>query len=123
VEDDAGGEAIAHLVAQPRQVPGVLASRGRARLDLDQFRDRTEENFRHVDRRFEQVDQRFEQVDRRLERLEVDFRDLRGEMNARFERVEGRLDALNGTLLRLGAGALVTFVVGFAGLIATQLSG
>ena len=35
MEDHAGGEAIAHLVAQPRQVPGVLRARGRARLDLD----------------------------------------------------------------------------------------
>jgi hypothetical protein len=56
------------------------------------------------------------------------MREVRGAMTAGFERVDARLDrmdarldALNETILRLGGGALVTFVVGFVGLIATQL--
>ena len=42
-------------------------------------------------------------------------------MEARFERVEGRIDDLHRTILQLGAGAVVTLVVGFAGIIVTQL--
>jgi hypothetical protein len=64
---------------------------------------------------------RFDEVDKRFDRVDADFRDLRAEMNARFERIESRIDDVNRTMLRLGAGAIVTFVVGFAGLIATQL--
>jgi hypothetical protein len=75
----------------------------------------------NVDRRFDEVDRRFGEVDRRFDRVEEDMRTLRSEMNGRFERVEERLDDVNRTILRLGGGALVTFVVGFAGLIATQL--
>jgi len=64
----------------------------------------------------------------RFDRVEADIRELRGAMDARFERVDARLDALNQTILKLGqtilklgGGALVTFVVGLGGLIATQL--
>jgi hypothetical protein len=41
--------------------------------------------------------------------------------NRRFERIDQRFDDLNSRILRLGGGALITFVVGFAGLIGTQL--
>lgn len=64
---------------------------------------------------------RFDAVDHRLNRIDADLRDLRREMNERFERVENRIDDINRTMMRLGGGALVTFVVGFAGLIATQI--
>jgi hypothetical protein len=75
------------------------------------------------------TDERFDDfarnVDHRSDRLEnkmdEGFRDLRGEMNAKFARVEERIDDINRTMLRLGGGALATFAVGFAGLIATQL--
>ncbi len=68
----------------------------------------------HTYRRFDGVDKRFDAVD-------TDLRELRSEMNVKFNRVEERIDDVNRTMLRLGAGALVTFAVGFAGLIATQL--
>ncbi len=64
---------------------------------------------------------RFDEVDRRIDRVDADIRELRGGMNTRLERVDARLDVLNQTILKLGSGALVTFVVGFAGMIATQL--
>lgn len=68
---------------------------------------------------------RFDTLERRMEdgfnRVDADMRELRTEMGSRFERVETRLDDVNRTMLRLGSGAIATFVVGFAGLIATQL--
>jgi len=60
-------------------------------------------------------------VDRRFDDLDTAVRDLRGEMHDNFARVEGRIDKLYHGILWLGGGALVTFVVGFAGLIVTQL--
>jgi hypothetical protein len=81
---------------------------------VDKLEHRMDEGFRRVDESFRRVDENFRRVDE-------DFRELRGEMNMRFERVEGRIDDLNRTMLKLGGGALVTFVAGFAGLIATQL--
>jgi hypothetical protein len=78
---------------------------------LDDFRDETA-------RRFEEAKT---ETARRFDRVEADIREIRAEMNSRFERVEGRLDDVNRTMLRLGGGAIGTFVVGFAGLIATQL--
>ncbi|MET0306064.1 MAG: hypothetical protein ABW196_07530 [Solirubrobacterales bacterium] len=73
---------------------------------------------RNVDHRFDRLEKK---VDRLSRRMDDGFRDVRTEMNAKFERVEGRIDDINRTMLRLGGGALVTFAVGFAGLIATQL--
>jgi hypothetical protein len=50
----------------------------------------------HTYRRFDGVDKRFEALERRMEdgfnRVDADLRELRGEMNARFERVEERID-------------------------------
>jgi hypothetical protein len=72
---------------------------------LDDFRDATE--------------RRFDEVDRRLDKVDADLKEMRGVVDSRFARVDARLDALNQTIMKLGAGALVTFVVGFAGLIAS----
>jgi len=71
------------------------------------------------------TDERLDDMNRRMEggfnRVDADIRSLRAEMNARFERVESRIDEVNRTMLRLGGGAIATFVAGFAGMIATQL--
>lgn len=79
----------------------------------------------HVDRRFDAVDRRFDAIERRVDkgfdRVDREIGSLRTEMNSRFERVESRIDDVNRTMLRLGGGAIVTFVVGFAGMIATQI--
>lgn len=92
---------------------------------MDDFVAHTYHRFDEVDKRFEQVDKRFEQVDRRFDSIErrmedgfkkvdEDIRGLRTEMNQRF-------DALNRTLLQIGGGAITALIVGFMGLIATQL--
>ena len=62
---------------------------------------------RHVDQRFDQVGQRFDRVD-------ADLRELRTEMNVRF-------DALQRTLIQVAGGILAAFGAALIGLIATQL--
>jgi hypothetical protein len=42
-------------------------------------------------------------------------------MNARFDRVDARFDALQRTLLQIGGGIVATFGAALIGLIATQL--
>lgn len=74
---------------------------------LDDFRD-------EVNRRFDGVDRRFEEVDRRFDKVDMEFRDLRMEMNGRF-------DSLQRTLLQIAGGTIATLLAGFAGIIITQL--
>jgi len=75
---------------------------------IDQRFDEVDRRFEQVDRRFEQIDRRFEAVDGRFEQVHVDFRELRGEMNSRF-------DAMQRLIIQM----LVTLIVGFVGVIAT----
>lgn len=79
---------------------------------IDQRFDEVDRRFDDVDRRFEAADRRFEAVDRRFDRVDGDFREMRGEMNGRF-------DATQRLIIQIGAGMLVTLIVGFAGVIAT----
>jgi uncharacterized protein YPO0396 len=80
--------------------------------------ERLDDFARNVDHRFDRLESKVDSLSRRMD---DGFRDVRSEMNVKFERVEERIDDINRTMLRLGGGALVTFAVGFAGLIATQL--
>lgn len=75
---------------------------------LEERFDRIDQRFDEVDRRFDDVDRRFEAVDRRFDRVDADFRELRGEMNGRF-------DAMQRLIIQM----LVTLIVGFVGVIAT----
>jgi hypothetical protein len=86
---------------------------------LEERFDRIDYRFDEVDRRFEVVDRRFDGVDRRFDAVErrfdqrfdqihVDFRELRGEMNSRF-------DAMQRLIIQM----LATLIVGFVGVIAT----
>jgi len=77
---------------------------------LDDFRGEVNRRFGEVDRRFDQVDRRFDQVDEKL-------RDLRSEMN----RLNGRFDSLQRTLLQMAGATIATLIAGFAGIVATQL--
>jgi hypothetical protein len=61
---------------------------------LDDLSHRVDEGFRRVDARFDAFE-------------------------ARFDALNARFDALHRTMLQLGGGMIATFVVGFAGLIAT----
>jgi len=90
---------------------------------FDSLEVRVNERFDTVDHRFDEVDRRFGEVDRRFGEVDRRF----GEVNSRLDRLgdrieagSSRIDALHRTILFLGGGALVTFVVGFAGVIATQ---
>jgi hypothetical protein len=71
------------------------------------------------------VDDLGRRMDNGFNRVDADLRALREETSQRFERVDGRIDdlheAIHRTMLQLGAGVIVTLVVGFAGIIATQL--
>jgi hypothetical protein len=61
----------------------------------------------------ERLEERFDAIDRRFDRVDADFRELRSEMNSRF-------DATQCLIFQIGAGMLATLVVGFTGVI-TQL--
>ena len=71
------------------------------------------------------MDQGFERVDRDLKagfaRIDEDMRSLRLELGSRIDAqgagLNARIDALQRTMLAM----MVTILVGFAGLIATQL--
>ncbi len=65
-----------------------------------------------LEERFDRIDQRFDDAAQRFDHIDADFRELRGEMNGRF-------DATQHLIIRIGAGMLVTLIVGFVGVIAT----
>lgn len=85
---------------------------------LDDFRGETSRRFDEVDRRFDEMR---DEMNRRFDEVNRELRTQRGEMANRFERIEGRIYDLHRTMLWLGGSAIVTFVVGFAGVIATRL--
>jgi hypothetical protein len=65
----------------------------------------------HSDRRFDAVEKRMSEG---FGRVDKDIRELRVEMDARFDRLDARFDAFQRTMLQIGGGMIV-------GLIATQL--
>jgi len=75
---------------------------------LDDFRAETARRLDGLDARFDKVDARFDKVEERFERID-----------AKFDRVHARFDDLYRAIIFLGGGVIVTFVVGFAGLIVT----
>lgn len=72
-------------------------------------RDRLDDFAVQVWRRFDEVDRRFDRVESRLDKID-----------ARFERMEKRIDDLHRAMLLFGGGAMVAFIVGFIGIIATR---
>ncbi len=75
--------------------------------------DRLDDFGREVWRRFDDVDRRFGEVNGRLDRLE-------DRVEVGFDRINDCIDQLHRAIWILGSGALVTFAVGFVGVIATQ---
>lgn len=61
-------------------------------------------------------------MDDGFNRVDADIRDLRGEVSALRAETNARFDAFQRTMLQLGGGMIVTFVVGFASLLAAQLA-
>jgi len=60
-------------------------------------------------------------MDDGFSRVDEELRLLRGDMNALGARLDGRIDALQRTMIQVAAAIMATFVAGFLGLIATQL--
>jgi archaellum component FlaC len=81
--------------------------------EVDRRFDEIGRRFEAVDQRLEMVDRRFEAVDRRFDDVNVEFRELRGEMNNRF-------DATQRLITQIGAGMLATMIIGFISIL-TQL--
>lgn len=66
--------------------------------------ERVDERFERIDERFERVDERLDRVDERFERVEADIRELRVEMNARFDSMQR------------------TMIIGFASIVASVIA-
>lgn len=77
---------------------------------LDDFAAHTGQRFDAVDQRFDQVDRRFDQIDKRLDKADIDMRELRTEMNLRF-------DSMQRSLIQFG-GVMIAALIG---LIAAQI--
>jgi len=77
---------------------------------LEERFDRIDQRFDEVDRRLDAIDRRFEQVDRRFEQVD-----------RRFEQIDHRFDATQRLIIQVGGGIIATVLMGFLGLIATQL--
>lgn len=69
----------------------------------------------------ERLDDLNDRVSEGFTRIDEDIRGLRGEMNARFESMEERFDALHKLLLRAAGGAIAVLITTGAALVATQL--
>lgn len=62
----------------------------------------------------ERLEERFDRIDWQHDRFDDEARAMRAEMNARF-------DAMQRLIIQVGAGIIATNLVGFLGIIATQL--
>jgi hypothetical protein len=69
----------------------------------------------------ERLDDLSRRMDRGFERVDRDLRDLRADMDARFDRLETNFHALQRTIIQVGGGLIGTVIVVSAGLISTQL--
>ena len=72
--------------------------------------ERLEERFDRIDQRFDEVDRRLDAIDRRFEQVD-----------RRFEQIDHRFDATQRLIIQVGGGIIATVLMGFLGLIATQL--
>jgi tetrahydromethanopterin S-methyltransferase subunit G len=91
---------------------------------LDAFRGETQRRFDEVDRRFDEVDRRFQEIDKRFDKVEDGVKELRGEMNTRFNALEARLDSLQRLMIWFCGAmivALLSIVLGQGWLVITQI--
>jgi hypothetical protein len=69
------------------------------------------------------TDERLDDLSKSVDRVDADLRQLRTEMNGRFDALEGRLgariDALNRSMLQVGGGIIVAVLATMASVIAT----
>jgi uncharacterized iron-regulated protein len=95
---------------------------------LDKFAADTNRRFDEIDKRFDKVDSRLDRVDSRLDEVDRRFDMMEGCMKEGFARVDADIRelrvqtaAFQRTALQLGVGTMATFIVGFVGIIVTQL--
>ena len=69
----------------------------------------------------ERLDDLNDRVSEGFARIDGEIRGLRGEMNARFESIDARFDALHKLLLRAAGGAIAVLATTGVALVATQL--
>ena len=65
-----------------------------------------------------------ERLDDLIRKVDAGFRDLRSEMNTRFDRMDARFDSMQRTMVQAVVAMSAAFLAGFGGLaalIATQL--
>jgi hypothetical protein len=65
----------------------------------------------------ERLDDLNSHVENGFNRIDAELRELRREMNARYDGIESRIDGLQRTTLQVGGGMIATFIVGFIGLL------
>jgi phosphosulfolactate synthase (CoM biosynthesis protein A) len=70
------------------------------------------------------TDERLDDLNHRVsdgfDRIDADLRSIRTEIGALRAETNARFGSLQRTMLQLGGGMIATFVVGFAGLLATH---
>jgi hypothetical protein len=67
------------------------------------------------------VSEGFERIDHELRDIRADVRGFRSDMREEFAAVRAEMGANQRILLQLSVGTIATMVVGFLGIIATQL--
>jgi hypothetical protein len=80
--------------------------------------DRLDDLNKRVDDGFARVDAQFARLDAKIDATAAE---LRQEMKMGFDQINARFDAMQQTMMRIGAGLIGVLVASSAGLIATQL--
>lgn len=93
---------------------------------LDDLNKRVDNGFARVDARFAHLEERMEAGFNRLDakidtKIDGSAAELRQEMKMGFDQVNARFDAMQQTMIRVGAGLIGVLVASGAGLVATQL--
>jgi uncharacterized protein YPO0396 len=69
----------------------------------------------------ERLDDLNDRVTEGFRRVDDEFRALRAEMNARFDALDAKIEAMQGLMIQLFTGMIGTFLTAAAVLVATQL--
>ncbi len=89
---------------------------------LDDLNHRVDAGFARVDERFAQMEARMDaQADRLDAKFDATATELRLQMQADTHQLNSRFDAMQQTMMRVGAGLIGVLIASSAGLIATQL--
>jgi hypothetical protein len=84
--------------------------------------DRLDDLSNRVDELSRRVDQGFARLDAKIDtKIDASSGELRREMQMGFHQINARFDAMQQTMIRVGAGLIGVLVASAAGLIATQL--